>query len=144
MTLWERGWAGTTGRNVRIEGDRTRISIMAHLVIFTKCPTMDNRSSSEPEERCTPTMRCHRWICSSCSLFLCVAGPHGHRVVQISRGDHHIDPTHWGQGVVYQAGTSQVHHKEMDNVPTIYLLGTSQVHSEFSQPISIQFSQPRK
>ena len=53
-------------------------------------------------------------------------------------------PTHWGQGVVYRAGTSQVHCKEMDKVPSIYPLGTSQVHSEFSLPISMQFSQPRK
>ena len=53
-------------------------------------------------------------------------------------------PEHWGQGVVYRAGTSQVHCKEMDNVPSIYPLGTSQVHSEFSLPISMQFSQPKK
>ena len=51
---------------------------------------------------------------------------------------------HWGQGVVYRAGTSQVHCKEMDDVPSIYPLGTSQVHSEISPPISMQFSQPRK
>ena len=52
--------------------------------------------------------------------------------------------THWGQGVVYRASTSQVHCKEIDNVPSIYPLGTSQVHSGFSLPISMQFSQPRK
>ena len=63
-----------------------------------------------------------------------------------NRWEHvrNIEGTHWGQGVVYRAGTSQVHCKEMDNVSSIYPLGTSQVHSEFSQPISMQFSQPRK
>ena len=45
---------------------------------------------------------------------------------------------HWGQGVVYRTGTLQVHCKEMDNVPTIYLPSTLQVHSEFSRPISLQ------
>ena len=27
---------------------------------------------------------------------------------------------HWGQGVVYQAGTLQIHCRNMDKVPTIY------------------------
>jgi len=36
---------------------------------------------------------------------------------------------HWGQGPVYQAGTLQVHCKEMDNVPRIYPPGPSKVHS---------------
>ena len=52
--------------------------------------------------------------------------------------------THWGQGVVYPAGTLQVHCKKMDKVPSMYPLGTSQVHSEFSQLISMQFPQPRE
>ena len=50
--------------------------------------------------------------------------------------------THWGQGVVYWTGTLQVHCKEMDNVPTIYLPGTLQVHPEFSKPIPLQCSSP--
>ena len=50
--------------------------------------------------------------------------------------------THWGQGVVYRTGTLQVHCKEMDNVPTIYLPSTLQVCSEFSGPISLQCPSP--
>ena len=30
---------------------------------------------------------------------------------------------HWGQGVVYRAGTLQIHCKDMDKVPTIYQPG---------------------
>jgi len=51
---------------------------------------------------------------------------------------------HWGQGVVAWAGTSQVHHKDMDKVPGKNPPGTSQVHSEFSQPVSLQCSWVRK
>ena len=40
--------------------------------------------------------------------------------------------THWGQGPVYQAGTSQVHRKEMDSVPCMCPPDTSQIFSEFS------------
>ena len=47
--------------------------------------------------------------------------------------------THWGQGVVYPAGTLQIHHKEMDKVPTKNPPGTLQIHSEFSKPISLVF-----
>jgi len=50
--------------------------------------------------------------------------------------------SHWGQGPVYRAGTSQVHHKEMDKVPSMYPPGTSQVHPEFSLPIFLQFPWP--
>ena len=49
---------------------------------------------------------------------------------------------HWGQGPVYQAGTSQVHPKEMDSVPRMCPPGTLQIHPEFSLPISLQFPQP--
>jgi len=42
---------------------------------------------------------------------------------------------HWGQGVVAWAGTSQVHHKDMDKVPGKNPPGTSQVHSECSQSL---------
>ena len=52
--------------------------------------------------------------------------------------------SHWGQGVVSWAGTSQVHHKDMDKVPGKNPPGTSQVHSEFSQPVSLQCSWVRK
>jgi len=38
---------------------------------------------------------------------------------------------HWGQGVVYRAGTLQVHCKEMNKEPTPYPPSISQVHSEF-------------
>ena len=31
-----------------------------------------------------------------------------------------INCTHWGQRVVYRAGTLQIHCKDMDKVPTIY------------------------
>ncbi len=48
---------------------------------------------------------------------------------------------HWGQGVVYLAGTLQIHHKEMDKVPTTNQPGTLQTHSEFSKPISLQCTQ---
>jgi len=51
---------------------------------------------------------------------------------------------HWGQGVVSWAGTSQVHHKDMDKVPGKNPPGTLQVHSEFSQPVSLQFPWARK
>jgi len=46
--------------------------------------------------------------------------------------------------VVSWAGTSQVHHKDMDKVPGKNPPGTSQVHSEFSQPVSLQCSWVRK
>ena len=49
---------------------------------------------------------------------------------------------HWGQGVVYRASTLQAHCKEMDNVPSIYLLGTSQVHSEFPSQFPYSFPSP--
>jgi len=52
--------------------------------------------------------------------------------------------SHWGQGVVSWAGTSQVHHKDMDKVPGKNPPGTSQVHSEYSQPVSLQCSWVRK
>jgi len=52
--------------------------------------------------------------------------------------------SHWGQGVVSWAGTSQVHHKDMDKVPGKNPPGTLQVHSEFSQPVSLQFPWARK
>ena len=42
---------------------------------------------------------------------------------------------HWGQGVVYRAGTLQVHCKEMDKEPTPFPPGILQAHLEFSQPI---------
>jgi len=39
-------------------------------------------------------------------------------------GIHQYDTgSHWGQGVVYQAGTLQIHCKDMDKVPTIYQPG---------------------
>ena len=41
--------------------------------------------------------------------------------------------------MVHQAGTSQVHRKEMVNVPSIYPLGTSQVHSEILMVLSSHF-----
>ena len=49
---------------------------------------------------------------------------------------------HWGQGPVYQAGTLQVHCKEMDKAPCMYPPSTSQVHSEFSLPMFLQFPWP--
>ena len=49
--------------------------------------------------------------------------------------------SHWGQGVVYLVGTLQIHHKEMDKVPTTNQPGTLQTHSEFSKPISLQCTQ---
>src|SRR6266478_2209851 len=52
--------------------------------------------------------------------------------------------THWGQGVVYPAGTMQIHHNEMDKVPTTNQPSTLQTHSEFSKPISLQCTQYRK
>jgi len=55
-----------------------------------------------------------------------------------------ISSTHWGQGVVSWAGTSQVHHKDMDKVPGKNPPGTSQVHLECSQPVSLQCSWVRK
>jgi len=36
---------------------------------------------------------------------------------------HAENNSHWGQGVVYQAGTLQIHCKDMDKVPTIYQPG---------------------
>ena len=51
---------------------------------------------------------------------------------------------HWGQGPVYPVGTLQVHHKEMDKVPTKNPSSTLQTHSEFPKPISLQCSQHRK
>ena len=64
----------------------------------------------------------------------------------IVRSDVHGTRTnrHWGQGVVSQASTSQVHHKDMDKVPGKNPPGTSQVHSEFSQPVSLQCPWVRK
>jgi len=54
-----------------------------------------------------------------------------------------VDPSfHWGHRPVYWAGTSQVHHKEMDKVPSMYPPSTSWVHPEFSLPISLQFPWP--
>ena len=47
---------------------------------------------------------------------------------------------HWGQGVVFPPGTSQMHCKEMDKVPAKYPPRILQVHSEYSQPVSLQFS----
>jgi len=44
--------------------------------------------------------------------------------------------SHWGQGPVYQAGTSQIHHKEMDSVPCMCPPSTSQIFSEFSLLVS--------
>jgi len=32
-------------------------------------------------------------------------------------------PLHWGQGMVYWAGTLQIHCRDMDKVPIIYQLG---------------------
>ena len=51
---------------------------------------------------------------------------------------------HWGQVVVSWASTLQIHHKEMDKVPSQYPPSTPQVHLEFSKPIFLQFSQHRK
>ena len=52
--------------------------------------------------------------------------------------------SHWGQGVVSWASTSQIHHKEMDKVPSQYLPSIPQFHSDSSKPIFLQFSQHRK
>ena len=52
--------------------------------------------------------------------------------------------THWGQGVVSWASTSQIYHKEMDKVPSQYPPSIPQAHSGFSKPIFLQFSQHRK
>ena len=51
-------------------------------------------------------------------------------------------PMTLGAGPVFQAGTLQVHCKEMDKVPCMYPPGTSQVHSEFSLPMFLQFPWP--
>ena len=46
--------------------------------------------------------------------------------------------------MVSWAGTSQVHHKDIDKVPGKNPPGISQVHSECSQPVSLQCSWVRK
>jgi len=61
----------------------------------------------------------------------------GDRVFSTLTDAHDSPDRHWGQGVVSWAGTSQVHHKDMDKVPGKNPPGTSQVHSEFSQPVSL-------
>jgi hypothetical protein len=53
-------------------------------------------------------------------------------------------PLHWGQIPVFQARTSQIHCRYMDNLPTIYPPSTSQINSEFFQPIFLQCSGCRK
>jgi len=63
----------------QIEGDRTWMLITANLAIFTVSPTMDNRSSSAPGDRCVAIMRCLRWICppqhsQACEPHGCVVG----------------------------------------------------------------------
>ena len=55
-----------------------------------------------------------------------------------------VSVIHWGQGLVYPAGTLQVHCKEMDKVPTKNPSSTLQTHSEFPKPISLQCSQCKK
>jgi len=62
--------------------------------------------------------------------------------VAMEDGANGSDNNHWGQGLIYQAGTLQVHHEEMDKVPGIYPPGPSQVHSECSLPVFLQFPWP--
>jgi len=44
------------------------------------------------------------------------------RSIQVAQDEVNsiVELLHWGQGVVYRAGTLQIHCKDMDKVPTIY------------------------
>ena len=50
--------------------------------------------------------------------------------------------THWGQGVVFWPGTSQIHHKYMDKVPTSFPRGSCQLHLKFPLPVCLWFTDP--
>ena len=50
--------------------------------------------------------------------------------------------THWGQGAVFQPGTSQIHHKYMDKVPTSFPRSSCQLHSKFPLPVCLWFTDP--
>ena len=52
------------------------------------------------------------------------------------------DSSHWGQGVVFWSGTSQIHCKDMDKVLTPFPPGLSQLHSKCSLPVYSQFTHP--